>query len=246
MKKEPIVHYGVGVIGGKPFGEEIGEPDWFLLSPLPSDWPGRGVSLAVPVRTLPFPIAVKVGKGDGGRLVCTGLRMGADAVPGWDAKGSVEITPRALREIPLGQILRELAERLEFRLATFVDGGEAFEALADDHNRHRSHPGRRGYPSEFWEGIAAVYRQGMIVSRRNVSRYVAEHATDVDGRRMYTDTDQERLWENRERTARKWAKIARRKGYLGPARRGKAGEYPEDRPSRKSGQDTSTERKEKL
>lgn len=211
------IQYVIGQFAFDPGEEESDERRWIILSPL---MPER-------VPTLPFPVAVKLGKSDSGRLVCVGLRLGADAIPGYTPLAAgVQITSHALREIPLRQILDDVAEMiarpLPFLLA--AEMAERLDAATVEYDKPRKHPGRRGHPLAFYEGIRDLYREALQVSPGHVSRYIVEHAKDADGRPMYVETDREDLRESREATARRWVMKVRKKGLLGPAQRGMAGE----------------------
>jgi hypothetical protein len=244
MSKRRRISYNIWFVANPPVDEEIDDSRWIIVSPL--DPP-----------TLPYPIAVKLGKSDDGKLVCVGMRLGEDAIPGWNAKAvpgwnakaypsrSRQITSQTLREIPVGQLLDDLAN---WRALPDVEGtglvGQ-LNALLVVRDEPRSHPGRRGYPLAFYEGIRDLYREALEASPGHVCRYIAEHAKDADGRLMYGATERDDLQESREAVARKWVRTTRQKGLLGAARHGKAGEYPAIGPSRESGQDTSSDRKEK-
>jgi hypothetical protein len=180
--------------------------------------------------TVPFPIAIKLGKSDDGRLVCVGMRLGADAIPGYTPSASVQITSHSLREIPLGQIVDDVAEWMAepMPLPDTTPLWERVDAVPSP----RKHPGRRGHPLAFYEGIRDLYREALQVSPGHVYRYIVENARDADGRPMYVETDREDLRASREAAARRWVVKTRQKGLLGPARHGAAGEYHDEGPSR--------------
>ena len=212
------IQYVTGMFAFDPGEEESDERRWVILSPL---YTPNAV-------TLPFPIAIKLGKSDSGRLVCVGLRLGADAIPGYNPLAAgVQITSHSLREIPMRQILDDvakmIAEPLPFLMATEI--GERLDAATVEYDKPRKHPGRRGHPLAFYEGIRDLYREALQASPGHVYRYVVEHAKDVDGRLMYPETDRDDLKESREVAARRWVVKTRQKGLLGPAQRGIAGEY---------------------
>ncbi len=237
MEQRRRIYYSVGMISGLPLEEGDVEPEWFLLSPLPPEQRQFG-------RTLPFPVAIRVGRGDGGRLVCNGLRMGAEAVHGWNA-APVQITATDLRDIPLGQIMRDLAEMLAFRLATKVNWGEAFQALEIERAKPPSKPGCAGYPKEHWLRIADLFREAWSQNIHNVSLYVGQRATYLDGRRYFADTDDKAVWRRRGQVVRNWGTMLRKEGILEPAPLARSGDCREDGPSRESGHDISHERKER-
>lgn len=215
-----------------------GKDGWFLLSPSPLEkaWLGS---------RLPMPVAMRLAKSEDGRLVCVGLKLGADAIPGLDASPSIEITARMLRKIPLGKIVDDLAALQARRLGELEKIESRLDAIEVEHGEPRTRRGPRGHAPSFWAGIAATYREALLVSPRATARYVAEHALDEDGRPVYAETRHEYLWQDRERVARKWIKNSREKGFLGPARPGRAGEFFDSGPTRESGQKERTGRREK-
>jgi hypothetical protein len=157
--------------------------------------------LAIKEGGLPFPVQLSLGRSSDGRLVCTGLVIGAMDEPR-------EITSRSLRELPLGDLLGSIA-----RLRDDPDVGSFLRAtfeLADDIGetpRHR--PGPRGYDREHFEHVAVVYREALAVAPRAPMQEVA--------RRLSTS----------EATARRWVQRARDMSLLGAGQPGKAGEQTE-------------------
>lgn len=242
MKRSRELHYHVTWAPISGAAESSEDQQWFLLTPVAED-PGWGHTYP----TLPYPVAVKLGKSEEGRVVCVGLRLGSDAVPGDRASSSMPITSQSLRDIPLAEVVHNLAafDRLidpSKLLGTF---GDTAHVAAADHGKRRSRPGARGHPPEFYRHIADLYRKAMVVSPGHIYRYLVKHAKYPDGKPAYADPEREDQLLSREAAARRWVKKARDKGFLGPARRGKAGEYPEAGPSRESGHDMSSERKER-
>jgi hypothetical protein len=188
-----------------------GADRWIYLYPVP---PRAGSAYYA----LPCPVAVLLARSENGRLVCVGLRIGADANKYPPAQQHHEVTASMLRDIKLGQIVQDLAAYLSV---------EDIEERGGACPEERPHPGRRGYPDAFYEGIRDLFRKAQIASPGNVYRYIVEHAKDAEGRPMYAPTDREDVQRSREAVARKWVYTARHKKHLlGEATPGKAGEQP--------------------
>jgi hypothetical protein len=175
--------------------------------------------------TIPFPIDVRLGVAPDGKMICTGLRIGA-----WDE--SVEIKASGLRHVPLTQILGDIATLRRIVPRKSASGGVA-DPAAEVHARAkevaptRARPGRRGHPIEFYEGIAALYREAIANSPGRVYAYMVAHVRDSEGRLLYGETDRPDIQRSREATVRKQVGKARRRGLLGPASLGVAGEAAE-------------------
>jgi hypothetical protein len=240
MGKRRGISFSTTFIHGPAGAEEGGGGEWILL-----DSPFDSPSSHPDFPTLPFPVAVKLGKSDDGRLVCIGMKLGLEALTEWEAQDvvrrpsppPVQITSKTLREIPMGEILDHLAA---WRTQPFLlEGGfvEVLDAAVVESDAPRVHPGSRGHPLAFYEGIRDLYREALVESPGHVYRYVVEHAVDADGRPMYdvkteTAAFQKVHQATREAAARRWVKKAREKGLLGSARHGTAGEYHDEGPSR--------------
>lgn len=227
-----------GTSGSDDSGQDVAaEARWLVLSPSQFVDAGLGAML-------PIPIAMKLGTSEDGRLVCTGLRLGAEDAPGFDPT-PLEITATILHRIPLGRIVDQLAKLRAARTGEMQKIQSRLDSMVTEHGRSAIRRGPRGHTPEFWEGIATVYREALVASPHRTARYVAEHALKEDGRPFYAETDLEHMWQDRERYARKLVKIARQKGHLGPARAGKAGEFSDSGPFRNTGQGSPKRRKEK-
>jgi hypothetical protein len=85
-------------------------------------------------------VMVKLGRSVDGRLVCTGLLMGAEA--------ESEITARSLRTVPMGAFLKAVAE---------WNFGRALSGVKPT----RPARGRPGASVKFYEQVAAEYRKAM-------------------------------------------------------------------------------------
>jgi len=239
MGKRRGISFTTTFIHGPAGADEGDGGEWILLdSPFPSP------SAHPDFPTLPFPIAVKLGKSDDGRLVCIGMKLGLEALTEWEAQSvlrppssPVQITSRTLREIPMGEILDDLAA---WRTQPFlVEDGfvEVLDAAVVESPAPRVQPGRPGHPLAFYEGIRDLYREALQASPGHIARYIVEHAKDVDGRPIYDVKTETADFRNvhqatREAAARRWVTKARNKGLLGPARHGAAGEYHDEGPSR--------------
>ena len=205
--------------GAQPTGEQ----KWFLLTPIPDD-PGW----KQPDSTLPFPIAVRLARDSGGRLICVGLRLGADAVPGAGADALTQLTSKDLRAIPLGAILRDLAEfrwqNPPVEVSEYVS--DAVDARTEDLEQTARRPGRRGHSRSFYQRVSDLYREALRVNARNSARYIAERIRDDSGGLMFPEVETGDLRYGAEIQVRRWLSTARKKDLLGPAKHGKAGEYP--------------------
>ena len=234
MSKRQRVEYLIAQFAYDHGGQGSDERRWVILLP---------TNTAAP--TLPYPVAVKLGRSADGRLECVAMRLGADAIPGYDATLSgAPVTSRTLRDIPVAQIVGDLARMQPLPVSEAHAAGERLKATTIEHATPRPHPGRRGYALAFYEGIRDLYREALEASPGRVYRYIVEHARDADGRLIYGVTARDDAQHSREAVARRWVMQTRQKGLLGPARHGKAGEYDATGPSRESGLDTSTQQKE--
>lgn len=134
----------------------------------------------------------------------------------WDGRRrDLAVTSSVMRQLPVGRWLNaarsESIESLRFMLDGLptesigaARGRESIENL----RRQPDRPGRRGYPPEHWVQVALRYLE---LDRRGVraisSQLAEEHAVPVQ-------------------TAKDWVSQARRRGYLTPARAGRAGGDP--------------------
>jgi hypothetical protein len=207
---------------------EEGEREyWVVLWPYP-DVPAE--------QTLTHPLEIRLRKGPDGRLVCTGLKIGQlrqRRVGGARWFEETEITTRQLAAIPLGQIMRQLAEHfgdIAMLTAAFAwqaapgadQPGDPFTPRLQEHQASRPRPGRRGHPPEFWEHLAAVYRAALLANPQHPHAYVVKHFEYPAGRPYLVNS-----WtSNGEAMSRKLVRGARKLGYIGPAMPGKAGERP--------------------
>lgn len=120
---------------------------------------------------LPCPIEVRLGKPKGGRVVCTGLRIGQ-----WDpdeqreggGRGEREVSSRLLRDIKLGSVLRALREhisgmsedaRLTLPLAPW--GLSVGEMMGERVKTLSVRRGRKGLDPETLQRTAEVYLQAV-------------------------------------------------------------------------------------
>jgi len=176
---------------------------------------------------LPGTVLVRVGVGDGGRLVLTGLRI--DGAP----------TAELLRSVPVGRIEAAANAQLtivEDRVVPAAiphrpgrepraahDGWETSDPVravarpaaragdvpdhrVPDHRvaDHRVADGARGRPDRFYRDVARAYR--------DLAQSSARPAADLAEASGVPTT-----------TAHRWIKEARRRGFLPPGRPGKAG-----------------------
>lgn len=222
-----------GPVDVHSFNEGRGEY-WVALWPRP-DVPAE--------ETLPHPMEVRLKRSSDGRLVCTGLKigqLGQREVPVSRLFGEAEITTRQLAAIPLGQILRGLAEQFA-AIATVLtspfsrqlawgpdEPGTPFTPRLQQHQVPRRRPGRRGHAPEFWERLAEVYRAALLANPQHPHEYIATHFEYPAGRRWWPGADVDdkgRL--DAEGSSRKLVARARKRGHIGRAMHGKAGERPD-------------------
>ncbi|HKE74552.1 MAG TPA: hypothetical protein VKB57_13105 [Acidimicrobiales bacterium] len=142
-------------------------------------------------------VRVRVGEGADGRLHLVELRV--------EGVLSAEL----LRSIPVGRIEAAANAQLHPSAASPFDGdwlsGEAWPApdpavLPDALWRDAG----GGYPDEFYDAVAVVYRRLAAASHRPVAELAGANDVPVT-------------------TAQRWVKEARRRGLLAPGRPGKAG-----------------------
>jgi len=126
---------------------------------------------------VPFSVEVRPNLKEG-RLVCTGLRLGALDEP------EVEITPRNLRKIYLPRILDEVRDGMPDTFPNPADRERYLEAiglsglldadkapLATPPKR----PGPKGQPPEHFARVAEVYRRGLKQSPQSPVKYLREN-----------------------------------------------------------------------
>lgn len=199
-------------------------------------WLGGGRWLTVELDGVAYPVQIRVGKSEDGRLICTGLKLGtldggnevvvADQegreLPIHEAWGTTadrewEVTARSLRGVHLPEILELVAmvdtvQSPDSQALFFRATGRAkvTEGFIPPFEGQRTPRGPRGYTREHWETVAATYREALLKRPRNPHAYIAKH--------LYTS----------EPTARRWVMKCRDLGLLGEAQAGKAGELPAD------------------
>lgn len=142
-------------------------------------------------------VRVRVGEGDDGRLHLVGLHV--------DGPLSAEV----LRSIPVGRIEAAANAQLHPSAASPFDGEwlgtgpwPAPDAGVVPPGLWRDATG--GYPDEFYDTVAVVYRRLAASSHRPVAEMAGANDVPVT-------------------TAQRWVKEARRRGLLAPGRPGKAG-----------------------
>lgn len=160
----------------------------------------------------PIPLMLRFGKVDN-ELVCTGLMLGladSDIRP---------ITASDLR-LPLATIVSfvRAVARKEQELAREKKStgylrlfGIAVDRLSPSTVPAipRARPGRRGYPDEHWREVADRYRRALEADKRRPTKLLVEHY------------ERESI---SEATVRWWLREARKRGFLGKAPIGRAGD----------------------
>ena len=151
-----------------------------------------------PRRIIPYSIRIRVASSQG-RLICTGIHLGDN----WETGGEeVEITTRSLRELRLDEILTQLNRQQDSFQVIGMSGVIGRGSVTRPHR-----PGRRGHGDEHYQEVARVYREA---AGRKPIQHLVEH------------------FIVEESTARRWVREARKRGFLGAAIPGKAGELPAD------------------
>jgi hypothetical protein len=155
---------------------------------------------------LPRRVLMRIAKAPDGRLICTGLVLGA-----FDDD---EITARTYRRLPLIEFLTEAARWSERQpdLARQVFGGEL-----PRRGGARVRPGPKGHDDKHFKLVAGLYRRALLSRPRAPVQMLLELINE--GREPGGE------WS--EATVRRWLQRARDKGFLREAQAGKAGEVPE-------------------
>lgn len=157
---------------------------------------------------LPFPVYATFGESETGKLVVTGLLLGAE--PG----DTVPITAQALRRIPVAE-LTDSFTRTARRLAESGDplaAALAEQMRAPGYRGPRAHPGRRGLGDEYYRHVAELYREAVRRDPREPTKTLAGWLARRERREIPMST------------VRRWLQEARRRGFLGDSLTGKAGE----------------------
>jgi len=149
-------------------------------------------------------VLVRLGKAPDGRMVCTGLVIGA-----FDEQ---EITARGLRDLPLVQFLSHIGHWKEVReeSGAFSKG---FKRYAPKLSR-----GPQGLPAAHFERIADLYRIALKRQPRAPLKAMRELLAKDKGGYVPSDS-----------TIHGWIRQARQRGLLGQAIAGKAGEKPKEK-----------------
>ncbi len=176
------------------FADEIREGDsWYALAFKRRGSTGRAMYDAE--------ILIRIANEDG-RLVCTGLVLGAS--------DGAEVTSRSLRNLPLSQLLSRLAKWPEVRGETGVFGA-GFKRYVPKLSR-----GPKGLPDSHFERIAAIYKTALQQEPSRPIRYMRKVLRPHGG------------WPH-DSTIHKWIQQCRELGLLGASIPGKAGEKPKEK-----------------
>ena len=160
--------------------------------------------IAVEYEGAPYPIELRVGRAEDGRLICAGLQLAGDETDS-------EVTARSLREIPLARILLGVAaffataEVASTFRSTLEDMLGLKQAAVQPYHRVPTRPGPKGYPDDHFELVAAAYQRALIEYPRSTFKALATqlHASEA--------------------TVRRWVQRAQDKGFIGESTPGKAG-----------------------
>ena len=200
---------------------------------------------------LPYPVAISVGVGSGGRLRCTGLMLRADADEG------TEITSASLRGIRIPELLQAVGqwqamlgtgapvdpgvlERMGLDPAEFIDpddGVTYLPALISYSGPRSSRPPLdQLFPGMVPDVPAKPYVRGGPLPRSLFETVAAEYrkalttAPAAPVAALCKSKELRKLRGGRpitEPTARRWVQRCRDMGLLGKSVPGKAGEYSE-------------------
>jgi hypothetical protein len=129
------------------------------------------------------PLALQVGLSPGGKLICTGMLIGWTENP---MSQRIELTTRTMRNIRLGEILRDLApipdgaapNAKQKRLVAPLPGW----LLLHTPDARPSRPGRGGFNDNHYKYVADLYRTACIVAPGAPMKWLAaqldmSHAT---------------------------------------------------------------------
>jgi len=189
--RNSVVWYPKGARGNRDLQEWVAERDWVLLEGSdPRDSDG------------PVPVFLSLSRSDSGRLICTGLIIGRQ--PAWN-EGSVEVTSRGLREVPIAEYIG-LAQASGEMPDSYGAAVRALLTLAPQSPRARRRPGPKGYDDEHFKHVAAAYRRAGVEAPRAPMKWLTNY--------LYAS----------EPTVRRWVQRARDRGYLGAATPGRFGE----------------------
>jgi hypothetical protein len=158
---------------------------------------------------LALDVVVRLGVGEEGRLGCTGVMLGIT--------DDREVTARALRTVPLGEIMTAVAAFVsgvgagDDPLSRAVMKHYGQELLAGtagglETQRRPQRPGPSGWTDEHYAHVAKTYREALRSAPRGPVKSSA------------------RTLNASESTVRRWIKTARDRGLLGESVPGKAGE----------------------
>lgn len=162
---------------------------------------------------MPAPALVRLGRAADGRLVCTGVVLGAGAP-------EQEVPARSLRQVQLGAIVSRFHDMTRRTGPVSVSPAVA-KLIADSASIPvavpKLRPGPKGHPRAHFENMAERYRSALVTNPRSpVKSVVAETGYP-------------------EATVRRHLRRARDLGLLEPAPPGKAGEARVPRGPRQGG-----------
>lgn len=157
------------------------------------------------------PVLIRLDRADDGRLICTGLVIGAHWGSSRRSRTNVELTSRSLRGVRVAELVSQVQAGLKRgewdAIARMIYGtiGDLAEPVK---GLRRTRPGPQGHPRTHFQAVAATYRQVIAEGHRAPFRELTA--------RLHVS----------EATARRWVQRARDMGLLGPSQPGKAGEAP--------------------
>jgi len=158
------------------------------------------------VAGLPVPVLIRLGRGTRGEIICTGVVFGVSE------DGTVPVITTSSLRIPLAEVVSRLTRDRGRMGSLALLLGVTDRAPAATIARTRT--GAKGHPDEHYRTVAAQYRAAMKSHPSAPTKtLIAEYEN----------------WS--EATVRKWLREARRRGFLGRAPRGRAGEVKKRRRS---------------
>lgn len=144
----------------------------------------EGKWVAVDVSYIGRTVLVRLGVAEDGRLVCTGVVVGAD-------DESREVTSRELHGLRLGHLVTQLAEGHENPFIRDLYA-QTVEGTAGKVARPKLRSGPKGHDRTHFETVARVYQQALLRSPRSPMKATREQLG-------YGSVAQVRRWVNRAR-----------------------------------------------
>jgi hypothetical protein len=152
---------------------------------------------------LPCQIQVRLGRQQAGRLICTGMQVGAA-----DGEEEYEVTKSMLRAIPWANVMTFIRDAvggvsewdwMTMRLGGHPSAGEAMGATAKRLSVRR---GRKGLEEETLRGTAEAYAQAIAEGNTRPLAFVA----------VALDLDPSTVWRRLQNAWKRWPEMKPEKG----------------------------------